>query len=125
MSEAIVITGRQCGRTHRARIEAAVRQHQAAIDKHRDTLHPEDLEFEPRNFADWVNACESYPTAEKIEFLIRHLTPAIESARRSSSTDARAARLIDMRTPYLEYAQQALARRFGIHVARSRAGGDA
>lgn len=108
----IATQGRRGGRTARARLEAAVRQHQAALDKHRESIHPEDLAFEPLNFADWIRKCDTYPAAAEIQNLIDFIKSGIESNRRSYDICARSARYVDLRVPYLEYAEQAIERRF-------------
>lgn len=112
MGDSVEISSRRVGRTHHARIAAAKAQHQEAISKHRRLLLDSDIAFEPKNFAEWIRKCDSYRTRVEIENLIQFMKPALEAARLSRDHSPRSALYVAIRTPYLEYAEQALDRRF-------------
>ena len=76
-------------------------------------LHPEDVEFEPRNFAAWMERCDGCDRGG-LASMINYVSQALDSARLSAqSGNAHSALYVRMRTPFARYAQSAATRRFG------------
>lgn len=81
----------------------------AAIDKHRDTLHPEDAQMAPLELRSWMKACDARWDQSTLD---HGLSFSLSSVRRGSTP--REQRMRDMRLPHAIYAAEALKHRFGV-----------
>lgn len=66
-------------------------------------MHPDDITFEPRNFAAWMSQCDSCD-----EPLLQHM---VEMLKRSTGS-AGPSTYTTLRKHFLKYAEAALCRRF-------------
>ncbi len=86
----------------------------AAIDKHRTTLHPEDAQMAPMELRSWMKACDERWDREMLESSAGFAWHTVRTCRRPASP--RDARLFDMRMPHALYALAALKHRFGVDI---------
>lgn len=83
------------------------------VQRHKDKLHPDDLNFEPRNFANWMLACD---TCDDAGLLIYCRTMELTLVRAASGAYVKPGDVYtEMRTPYRDYALAAMKRRFPDH----------
>lgn len=95
-----------------------LRQHllqklEAAIERHRETLHPEDAQMASLELRSWMKACDRIDQ-EDLNFYVSRAWTVVRAAR---GDDARSTRLYAMRAPHATYALAALKSRFGIDRA--------
>jgi hypothetical protein len=108
-------TERSTSRVARDRIADAMRHLQGAIDKHITSLTDAEAEFHQQDFAAWIGYCEA-TTRQKLRDSIAFVRAGIAGANPSYGRDARATRYVDLRNPFLEYAEAAMARRFSTEL---------
>jgi len=91
-----------------------LQQLDVAIEQHRTTLHPKDVQMMPMELRGWMKLCDR-AEKETLEFYVAHVLHVIRSA--SLGNDARSRRLIAMRSPHATYALAAMKARFGVDAS--------
>ena len=126
MRKELRVDPRTFGKTHRARMLAAKTAHHEALAKHNTTLTDGDIAAELVSFMAHLDFCES-ASHDALEHAVLFIGGNIAIAQLDYDTNPRSTRYVDVRKPYLEYAQDALARRFPSplvdlvqHLARQR-----
>lgn len=107
----MILQSRQIGRSHRARALAARRKLHDAQLKHADTLTASEVDRQDRELSDWINQCEQ-AGEESLRWAARFIGGAVDSASSGYGTSKADTRYVDLRMPFLEYAREALGRRF-------------
>jgi len=117
---------RQSGRTHRTRFLTAKAAHREALAKHSATLSDAELSAEVVSFAMHIEFCET-ASQEGLEHAVKFIGNGVAAAQIDYDCNPRSTRYVDVRTPYLDYAREALTRRFPTpvvdlvqHLARQR-----
>jgi hypothetical protein len=79
------------------------------LDKQKCHLHPDDLIFEPKNFANWMQSCDTCTWAS-LDAKLRMLRQSLESAGCTLPMPP----YVFIRNHYLKYAEDAQCRRFDV-----------
>lgn len=84
--------------------------------KHADMLSTTEIDRLERDLARWMEDCNSSDRAS-LDWTLRFLGSAIATARRGYGISRADTRFVDLRVPFLEYAEAVIARRFpgGAH----------
>lgn len=98
-------------KAHRRRADA-LRAYKSMLGELSSQLQPGEIAFEPRNYRDWMQKADNCSKG-LLQSMIDMLTTTIGNARTSSfAGDKHSELYVKVRTPFLEYAQGAMARRF-------------
>lgn len=79
----------------------------ATVEARKDEMHPEDVAFEPRNFADWVKSCDRGDQAQ-VKAMYGMVRLSCDRARIGEPKGV----YVQIRTHFQDYAFAALQRRF-------------
>lgn len=85
----------------------AMARFMATVEARKDEMHPEDVDFEPRNFADWVKSCDRGDQAQ-VKAMHGMVRVSLDRARIGAPNGV----YVQLRTHFLDYAFAALQRRF-------------
>lgn len=111
MTRFMRMESRRAGRRERARMMATRAKLLQAELKHADTLSTAEIDRLERELARWMEDCNSSDRAS-LDWTLRFLGSAIATARRGYGISRSNTRFVDLRAPFLEYAEAVIARRF-------------
>lgn len=85
----------------------AMARFMATVEAIKSEMHPDDVVFEPKNFADWVRSCDNSGCAQ-VEAMLATVRTSLARARAAAPYGV----YVQIRYHFQDYAFLALQRRF-------------
>ncbi len=97
----------------------AMAKFMATVEACKADMHPDDVTFEPKNFANWMDSCDRSDCA-----MVKALRGTVKLALASAMESNPSSVYVQIRTHFLAYAEAAMSRRFPEPVSRPPVPGD-